>query len=113
MLATNCCETRVSVLGSMIQHAGTRNGVFAGRNFEGKGVAELYSGSLAYMDLGRELRSKKKNREVYMEAMVKSFRKETLELEEKISDSRSQEHSVWVAPAALYIMRYTHVRLYL
>lgn len=50
-----------------IQHARGENEVFASPGFEEKDVIESYYSSLAYRDLGRELQSKERYGERYME----------------------------------------------
>lgn len=48
-----------------------------------------------------------------MEVTVEVFRKWVVELEDKVSDSRGQGHSVWVFPAPICAVRYIKDARYL
>lgn len=94
LLAKECCGTGVSDRKSTIQHAGARNAVFGSRDFGKNGMAESYDWSLWYVDVGRELQSKKRSEEMYMDAAMESSRKWAVELEKKVSDWKGQEYLI-------------------
>lgn len=74
------------------------------RNFGEKNVVELYYGSLAYADLGLELRSKKQFGEGYMEITAEAYWKWAVELEGRVLTSKGQESSVRVVWASFWEM---------
>lgn len=81
---------------STIQQARVGNGGFAGLNFAKEDLVWSNYGLLAYGDLTRELRSEKQFVKGYLEITDVSSRKWAEELEEKVSDSKGQKHSVWI-----------------
>lgn len=98
---------------STIEHENAGKGLFASRKFGEREVIGSYYGSLVYADLGQELQSTKRYGEGYMEVTAESFRKWALDLNEKVSDSKGQTHSVWVVPAPFCAMRYINDPRYL
>lgn len=68
---------------------------------------------LAYRDLGGELQSGMQYEEKDIEATAQLFRKRAVEQKERASDSKGQEHSVWVVPAPSRAMRTSKIPQYL
>lgn len=90
-LANKRCRTRVSVWRSTLQQAKAGNGLSAGQNTEKNDMAGLYHGSLAYVSLRRELRSRIQFGEGSVEATAQSFWNWVVQLEGRVSDSSGQK----------------------
>lgn len=95
LLGSKRCRNVASAQKSMMKHAGAGRGRIASQNVGEKGVAGSHYGSLAYADLRQELRVIRQFGKRHMKFTANLFRKWSVKLDWKVSDSKSQTFSVW------------------
>lgn len=90
---------------SRIEQEKPGSDLFEDRNLGKRDVIVLYYGSLVYTDSRQQWHSTKRYEEGGMQGTAESFRKRSVEMDEKVRDRTWEKQTVWVGPALFCAMQ--------